>query len=248
MIAMSHDHVEGSVSIEDVAPTYHDPLGRDRVDDRVVLTTDRAISRVALVAAEAGARYQRESASRDAMTWMLAPRDVFGGARPIDACLERTDCVRGILVHGLGLGLDVDREAVDALMSGGLDDDFDEGEPDYLYERGRSAESERAASRRARRLRLYTATILDSRDNVMIQAFHASMARNSREVRSRLVGRYGPDVADVADIRLGFPRASPIVLALVPEAVIELIRRTEMEWASPAALTFGVDIQQCIQA
>jgi hypothetical protein len=80
----------------------------------------------------------------------------------------------------------------------------------------------------------------------MIQAFHASMARNADEVRARLTGRFGPDLADVADIRPGIHRASPIVVALVSDAVVELIHRIQ-HYGSPSDRTFGVDIQQCIQ-
>lgn len=231
-----------------------DPLADDDPSDRIVVTTERAITRVALVAAEAGARFQRDAVAHDPMAWMLAPRRVFDGVRPIEACLKRDACVAGILVHGLGLGLDVERFAVDALMEHDNDDRGDgedgrnavgpgyAGSPDGASERSRVARI-----KRPERLRLYTATIADTRNNVMMQAFHASMARDIREVRSRLVGRFGPDIAGVADIRKGIPKASPVIMALVPAAVIELIERTAEDWAAPGASTFGVDIQQCVQ-
>ncbi len=230
-----------------------DPLVDDDPMDRVVVTTERAISRVALVAAEAGARFQRDAVAYDAMAWMLSPRRVFDGARPLDACLDRGNCLRGLIVHGLGLGFDVERSAVDALMAhdeDGGDGDESLGDDEAGYARAAAearAGARPARSRGAARLRLYTATIADTRNNVMMQAFHASMARNVREVRSRLVGRFGTDLADVADIRLGIPKASPVIMALVPAAVIEMIRRTEEDWAAPEARMFGVDIQQCIQ-
>lgn len=227
-----------------------DPLDDDAPTDRVIVTTERAISRVVLVAAETGARFQRDAVPYDAMAWMLSPRKAFDGAAPIEACLGRDACMRGVLMHGLGLGLDVDRSAIDALMA--HDDDFDDAEFDYLHGVGSAPDTPGRLSRsrtgRATRLRLYTATLADTRDNVMTQAFHASMARNAEEVRARLVGRFGPDMADAADIRPGIHRASPIVMALVPDAVVKMIRRMQGDHRSPAAQTFGVDIQQCIQA
>jgi len=226
-----------------------DPLDADCPDDQIVVTTRRAICRVALVASETAGRFERESVTYDPMSWMLAPRLVFDGATAIDACLDRDACMRGILVHGLGLGLDVERAAVDALMSED-DDGFDEREAEYLYgdrPRGIGNPAHGRASR-ATRLRLYTATICDTRDNTMFQAFHASVARSAVEVRKRLSRSLGAELAEVAEIRLGLHEASPLVIALVPAAVIEVIRQMQRDCASPGAKTFEVNIHQSIQA
>ncbi|RYY17790.1 MAG: hypothetical protein EON55_01305 [Alphaproteobacteria bacterium] len=182
------------------------------------------------------------------MSWMLSPRALFDGGTALDACLGRDACMRGILVHGLGLGLDVDRSTIDALMS--EDEDFEERESDYLYgehTRG-SGELERDWAGRATKLRLYTATIADTRDNTMFQAFHASVARSAGEIRKRLSRRLGAELADMADIRLGLHEGSPLVVALVPTPVVEVIRGMQRGCASPGAKTFAVDIQQSIQA
>lgn len=228
---------------------FPDPLELDDRSDEIVVTTRRAIGRVALVATEVGMRFQREALPYDPMSWMLAPRRVFDGAAPVDACLDRDDCMRGVLIHGLGLGLDVDRAAIDTLMSSD-DDDFEDHEFRRLYDGqfGGAGRSKRERTGRGTRLRLYTATIAETRDNVMTQAFHASVARNSGEIRARLAGRFGPDLADAADIRIGVHTASPLVVALVPGAVIEMIRQMDRDCGTVAARTFAVDIQQCIQA
>lgn len=231
-----------------VGALFPDPLDEDDAADEIVVTTRRAIGRVALVATETATRFNRESIAHDPMSWMFAPRSVFGGAAAVDACLDREACMRGILVHGLGLGLDADPGAVDALLAG--DDDFDEHEFRYLYGdrfvgRGKP---DRGRSSRAARVRMYTATIVATRDNKMSLIFHASLARDATEVRTRLAGRFGPDVADLADIRLGVHIASPPVVALVPEPVIELIRRMERDSGKPHARTFSVDIEMGIQA
>lgn len=225
-----------------------DPLDEDQPDDQVVITTRRAICRMALVASETGGRFQREAVQYDPMSWMLSPRALFDGGTAIDACLDRDACMRGILVHGLGLGLDVDRSIIDALMA--EDDDFDDRESEYLYGEHPYGTDKvgRGRAGRATKLRLYTATIADTRDNKMFQAFHASVARNAGEVRKRLSRRLGVELADVADIRLGFHEGSPLVVALVPTPVKEVIRQMQRDCASPGAKTFAVDIQQSIQA
>lgn len=225
-----------------------DPLDEDQPDDDIVSTTRRAICRVALVAAETAGRFQREAIPYDPMSWMMASRRLFDGGSAIDACLDRDACLRGILVHGLGLGLDVERSTIDALLAED-DDGIDEHEFRYLYGDGVPRDPQRGRRRagRATRLRLYTATIADTRDNIMIQAFHASIARSVNEVRIRIAGRLGPDLADAADIRLGLHPASPLVVALVPPAVVDVIRRMQRDCAAPDARMFSVDIQQCIQ-
>lgn len=106
----------------------------------------------------------------------------------------------------------------------------------------------RERASRSTRLRLYTATIADTHDNIMVQAFHASIARSVAEVRSRLAGRYGPHLAEGASIRVGLHRASPLVVALVPAAVVEMIGDMQARCLEPDARRFGVDIQQCIHA
>lgn len=229
---------------------FPDPLDADDVTDEVIVTTRRAIGRVALVASETAGRFQREAIEHDPMSWMFAPRRVFDGAAAIDACLDRDACMRGILIHGLGLGLDVERSAVDALLAEEGDGEFDEHEFGCLHGdgAGRSGRADRGRSGRVTRLRLYTATIVETRDNVMTQAFHASVARDIYEVRARLVGRYGPDLGAAADIRLGVHIASPLVVAMVPAAVIELIRQMHRDSSAEAARKFAVDIQQAIQA
>ena len=109
-------------------PHFPDPLNADEHPDALVITTKRAIDRVALVATEAANRFYQGSLPHDPMAWMFATRRVFGGGAAIDACLGRDDCMRGIPVHVLGLGLDVSRTAVDALLA--YEDDDSTGDED----------------------------------------------------------------------------------------------------------------------
>lgn len=116
-----------------IGALFPDPLDEDGAADEIVITTRRAIGRVALVATETATRFQREAVEHDPMTWMFAPRAVFDGAAAVDACLNRDACMRGILLHGLGLGMDADRLSMDALLANDDDDGFDEHDFPRLY-------------------------------------------------------------------------------------------------------------------
>lgn len=103
-----------------------DPLDHGD-DEELIALTLRQIVRVTLVATEAGARFQREGIGTDPMAWMLAPRRAFHGIPPIEACAKQTDCARAVLIHGLGLDLNIGSEALDALF----DDDLVEEESHF---------------------------------------------------------------------------------------------------------------------
>ncbi len=92
-----------------------DPLDPDSPHDLPVIATRRRLIRLALVAAETGARFQREGVDHDPMAWMLTTRELFDGRDAIEAALELRHCNRAILLHGLGLGLDADPEMIDYL-------------------------------------------------------------------------------------------------------------------------------------
>lgn len=90
------------------------PLG-NRTGGR--LTVDRvSIVRIACVAAETGARMQRDGLAVDPLGWMITPLVMFGGRPPIEACMEAEACARVFLLHGLGLDLDADPELLERLI------------------------------------------------------------------------------------------------------------------------------------
>ncbi len=105
-----------------------------------------------------------------------------------------------------------------------------------------------AAERATARMHLFTATIMHTGGNVMLQAFHASVAAAREEILERLCRRHGGTAAARADIRVGFHPANPLVLALVPTAVAEVIRRVERRTDRTDNHTFAVDIEQRIEA
>lgn len=92
-----------------------DPLDHSDGDERITLTL-RQVVRITLVATEVGARFQRDGISTDPMAWMLAPRRVFAGLPPVEACMSQQNCARAVLIHGLGLDLNISPAALDALL------------------------------------------------------------------------------------------------------------------------------------
>lgn len=218
---------------------FEDPLDPDMPGDEAVTTTRRALCRVATVAAEAGARFQREANAIDPMGWMLAPRRMFDGAPAIEACLERDHFVRAIVLHGLSLGVDADPDVLERLVTPGGDGGPRLSRP----RRGRSGKRRLAA-----KPSLYCATIGWEGNGVVLQAFHASVARHPAEVVQRLRARFGEDVIELAEIREGFHPYTPLAIALVPGAVAELLRKVERESGAPRYATFSYDTEQRLEA
>ncbi len=110
------------------ALVFPEPLDEDLVGDDRVVVTRRRLVRLALVACETGARFERDGVRHDPMAWMLAPRRLFDGKAAIDACLELEGCNRAIVLHGLALGLDADADEIDDLLvdePGAVDGDVD---------------------------------------------------------------------------------------------------------------------------
>lgn len=99
-----------------------DPFDQDQEEDVRVLTTERRLLRLAIIAADTAARFVREGIETDPVAWLLTPRALFDGERAIDACQGRMHFARAVVLHGLALGLDGDPDAIDALLA---DDDLD---------------------------------------------------------------------------------------------------------------------------
>lgn len=219
-----------------------DPLEDDRPDDEIVTTTRRALNRLALVATETAGRFQRDGIDYDPMTWMLSPRRLFGGRPAVDACLERENCLRGVLTHGLGLGLDSDPEVVDELLAEEDDGEFDDewGEPERMPAKGNGLQ------RKFDVPKLITAMICYSRNGVKISAFHASVSADASEVVEHLERRYGRDVLPSVRMREGYNPADPTVVALVTKPIAERILKVAAEPTHSAHRHFVVELEQTI--
>lgn len=197
---------------------YQDPLDADEPSDGLVTTSRRALTRLALVAAETGARFQREDVGHDPVAWMLAPRRLFDGAPALDACLERDHCLRAVLLHGLSIGLDSTPARIDALLADSSTPDGGD-DPWFGGERGGSP----GAPRGARRLRLYSATIVVARGGELLHAFHASVAPSAAVVRERIRARFGSAASAQAEIRIGFDPECPMTVGMVPPAIVDTL-------------------------
>jgi hypothetical protein len=96
---------------------YVEPLDPDLPDDPAVRLTHRQLIRLVLIAAETGARFEREGIVVDPAAWLFAPRRLFEGRAAVDACATHGAFIRAMLLHGLGLGLDAAPEAMAALLA-----------------------------------------------------------------------------------------------------------------------------------
>jgi len=229
-------------------PAYIDPLDGDDPGDDVVVTTRRAICRVALVASETAGRFQREALPYDPMSWMLSPLRLFEGSTALDACLGRDACLRGILIHGLAIGLDAEPEFIDGLAA---DEDDDVADDADQLETMPAAEADVAglgnvvpyAQIGEGRLRLFTATIVSNDGFESVQAFHASLATEEAEVAGRLFCRLGAAAAD-ARIVAGFDPTDPLVAALVSDVMCDTLALIAAEPESQLASGLDVNIEQ----
>lgn len=197
---------------------YQEPLDDDEPDDLVVTTSRRGLTRLALVAAETGARFVREAISYDAMAWLLAPRELFQGAAPLDACLEQEHCLRAIVLHSLSVGLDSLPSEIDALLC----DDGAPCDPPEPWS-GRPQGGPFGGIPQRRRFRLYSATVVLARGGEILHAFHASIAPSAAVVRERIRARLGSAAAAQAEIQIGFDPDCPGTIGMVPPAVVETL-------------------------
>lgn len=219
--------------------SYHDPLDTDAATDLVLSVTRRGLARLATVAAEAGARFQREGAGVDPMAWMLAPRAMFHGEAPIDACLRRGPFLRGVLVHGLGLDPDMGVEEIDDLLDG----DAEDLDPTGADHGDGAAGTVSVKLSPVNGHRLFTATVVSCDGFETVHAFHASLAADGAEVAGRLFCRMGPASADAVIVE-GFDASAPMVEALVAPAIAHTLALIAAEPDSPLAAGLDLNIEQ----
>lgn len=218
-----------------------DPIDHDLPGDEAFLATRRGLCRVATVAAEAGARFQRDGTGVDPMAWMLAPRTMFGGEAPIDACLRRGPFLRGVLVHGLGLDLDMGAEEVDELLDGDASElAAASPSPPRRGGKGRSAIPTALPEPSQR---LFTATVVSHDGFETVHAFHASLAIDDAEVAGRLFCRIGGAAAGAVIVE-GFDASDPMVEALVAPAVAHTLALVAADPTSPLAAGLDLNIEQ----
>lgn len=209
-----------------------DPLGADRMDDMPVVTSQRRLRRLAIVAADTGARFEREGIGHDPVAWLAAPRKLFHGGSAIDACQDREGFMRATLLHGLGLGLDADADEMDELLA---DDEAGEG-----YDLVLDVEDVGTAPK------LFTCFVDGPLGNGerCVQAFCASVASSGSEMRRRLASRFGGVLADAVVVHEGIDLNHPLADYLVPEGLLRVLAMAEREPAGEFGQGLDVVLEQ----
>lgn len=221
-----------------VAMRYEDPLDKDAFDDELIVTTRRSIMRVALVATETATRFARERIVADPMAWMLTTRRLFDGRAAIDGCLERNDCLRAIILHGLSIDLDAEPDEIDAI---GCDDDEDcAGDFEDVEEQSAPVLEDDAT----RRPRLWTSLLVGSCDTEEVQAFDAVVASDRIEAEARLRARHGEALAGGIEVVEGFDPNLPLVEALVSSALSDMLVQVASDPSSPLGKGLTVSVKQ----
>lgn len=223
----------------EVAMSYEDPLDGDQAGDRSVLATRRGLTRLALVAAETGARFQREGEDTDPMSWLLAPRRLFRGSTAIEACLAREDFLRALILHGLSLGMDAEPAQIDALLCdtpGDLGGGFWDGADPGAYRDGGQARYP------VRRVRLYSAMIVIARGGELVHLFHASVAPTAAVVRERIRSRFGAAAAAQAEIQVGVDLDCSTTVGMLPPAFRDMVEGgRRVRWSAMTGLDVTVE-------
>lgn len=213
------------------SPLLADPLDADSVSDVPIVVTKRRLTRLALIASEVGARFEREGQDVDPMAWMLAPRELFDGAAALDACLERDDCMRALLLHGLGIGLDASPDSLDALL-----DCSEDEEAVPACDGGLQFEKLPR--------RLYTATLVEDSGSGARYAFAAIMAASEEVARRELGYRLDPVRPSELEVVPGFDISRPVVTALLSEVVADMLSQVAADPGSPLADGLEVVVEQ----
>jgi hypothetical protein len=194
------------------------------------------LGRIVMLAAETGARFEREGIEADPAAWMVAPRRLFGGTSAVEACREDGPFLRGMLLHGLSAGLDADPDLLDELVTDdppveNLDDRVETGEP-------RSP---------VPRMDLYTATVVCECSSSTSHIFHASMAFGPEEVVRELRKRVGGDAGRYARVRRGFDPSDPIAVENVSPAIGAVLLEVAADANSPLGHGLNILIEHRFQ-
>lgn len=103
---------------------YVDPLDEDLPSDKSITLTDRQLGRLIFIAAETGARFERDGSPVDPLAWLFSLRTLFEGKTALDACQKPKPFIRATILHGLSIGFDAQPNEIDALVAEDRGDGF----------------------------------------------------------------------------------------------------------------------------
>lgn len=253
-------HRVASMTIEDVGACGAgailskwdcDPLDADAPDDVSFRTSSRRLLRLAIAAADAGARFAREGLEQDPAVWMLTPRDLFDGLPPIEACQELGHFARSVVLHAIGLDLDADPETIDALICDEDDGADDDGTGDFAVGGGRptrvgdqdllDADSGQALLPRPELLTCW----VDCEDgSSRLFAFCAIVTDRPADLVERVVGRFGIIAASTATFGVGFDHTTAQATAMISDAMADTLELAAADPGSPLASGLDVLVEQ----
>lgn len=217
-----------------------DPMEPDAPGDEILVTSSRRLLRVALAAADAGARFALEDLEQDAAAWMLTPRALFGGRPAIEACQDLEDFSRSIVLHGLRLGMGADPDAINVILA-------NDGPPCTKASTGIDAQDGKdvdPSQVRLPRPLLLTCWIDGGETSVRLFAFCGLVTDRPADLVERVIGRYGAKAAAAADFCVGFDQTTSMATAMISEAMTHMLMMAADDPASPLAHGLDVVVEQ----
>lgn len=229
-----------------------DPLDPDAFADLPMTTSPRRMMRLAIAAADAATRFAREGLEVDPVAWMLAPRTVFEGLNAMDACQDLKHFKRSIVLHALGLGLDADPDAIDALLDDGeYDQDekgIDDGRDEDLHLDDDAMASRMSSGGGGGDVTLSCPMLLTcwldvAQGGERLFAFCAIVTDRPAVLVERLIERYGP-AAEHAEFAVGFDQTSSFATAMISDALADTLALAGADPRSPLAAGLDVVVEQ----
>lgn len=216
-----------------------DPLEADKPSDELVMVTPRRLLRLAIAAADAGARFSREGLDIDPVAWMIAPRQLFDGRSAMDACQDLDHFHRSVVLHGLNIGLDASPSDIDELLA----DDGDEADASLEFADHGMADDDHA-ERRLPRPHLLTCWLDATEDGKRLFAFCAMVTDRPTELVERVIGRYGADAVESAVFSTGFDHTTPMATAMISDVLADTLALVASDPESPLARGLDVVVEQ----
>lgn len=217
-----------------------DPLEADEPSDEIVMVTPRRLLRLAIAAADAGARFSREGLDLDPVAWMIAPRQLFDGKSAMDACQDLEHFHRSVVLHGLNIGLDASPSDIDDLLA----DDGDEADASLEPADQGTADDGDHAERRLPRPYLLTCWLDATEDGTRLFAFCAMVTDRPAELVERVIGRYGADAVGHAVFSTGFDHTTPMATAMISDVLADTLALVASDPESPLARGLDVVVEQ----